>query len=201
MSHYNMLVFPALILPLSVRLQLPMTEVLGLSFWMYILFGVMALPWGMIGDKWGPKPLMLLQFLGSGVSGLAVVIYLDSPPTLALSLAGIGLFSAIYHPIGLGMISKGVERVSLAMGYNAMFGGLGLMIAPLVTGFAVWISGAKAAFVVLAGLNFLGVVFLVLLPVERTSEKSTQSNGEGNGLSRRYRHIAGIHGVKRQGNI
>lgn len=182
MSHYNMLVFPALILPLSLQLQLPRTEVLGLSFWMYILFGVMALPWGMIGDKWGAKPLMLLQFLGSGVSGLAVVTYLDSPPLLALSLAGIGLFSAIYHPIGLGMISKGIARVSLAMGYNAMFGGLGLVVAPLVTGLMVWISGPKAAFAVLAGLNLLGIVFLVLLPFERSTEKHIKRNEDGNGM-------------------
>ena len=55
MSHYNMLVLPALVIPLSGMLDLPMTGVLGLSFWMYLLFGVMALPWGMIGDKWGGK--------------------------------------------------------------------------------------------------------------------------------------------------
>ncbi len=182
MSHYNMLVFPALILPLSVQLNLPMPEVLGLSFWMYILFGLMALPWGMVGDRWGGKPLMLIQFLGSGAGGIAAVIYLDSPPQLALALAGIGLFSAIYHPIGLGMISKGVSRVSLAMGYNAMFGGLGLVIAPLITGFMVWLSGPKAAFVVLAVLNLLGVVFLMLLRVEHTSEKEVRNNGEDNGM-------------------
>ncbi|MDQ7782411.1 MAG: MFS transporter [Desulfomonilaceae bacterium] len=182
MSHYNMLVFPALILPLSVKLQLPMSEVLGLSFPMYLLFGLMALPWGMIGDKWGAKPLMLLQFLGSGIFGLAAAIYIDSPSRLAWALAGVGLFSAIYHPIGLGMISKGVERVSLAMGYNAVFGGLGLVVAPLVTGLTVWISGPTAAFLILAGLNLVGVAFMVLLPIERTSARQTRRREEDNGM-------------------
>ena len=53
---------------------------------------------------------------------------------LSIALAGMGLFSGIYHPIGLGMISKGVNRMSMALGYNGMFGNLGLATAPLMTG-------------------------------------------------------------------
>jgi MFS family permease len=182
MSHYNMLVFPALVLPLSGWLKLPMTEVLALSFWMYLLFGIMALPWGMIGDRWGGRPLMMLMFFGAGLCGLAAAFSIDSPRYLALALAGIGLFSAIYHPIGLGMISKGVSRLTMAMGYNAMFGGLGLVTAPLVTGLAVWLYGPKAAFVVLAALNFIGIAFMVMLPLKESSEKGTQSATDDNGM-------------------
>ena len=39
MSHFNMLVFPALVLPLMARLGMEMAQVLSLSFWMYLLFG------------------------------------------------------------------------------------------------------------------------------------------------------------------
>ena len=48
MSHFNMLVFPALVLPLTVRLGIGMAQVLALSFWMYLLFGLTALFWGVI---------------------------------------------------------------------------------------------------------------------------------------------------------
>ena len=60
MSHFNMLVFPALVLPLAGRLKMDMAYVLDISFWMYLLFGVTALPWGVIADRWGARPLFLI---------------------------------------------------------------------------------------------------------------------------------------------
>jgi MFS family permease len=182
MSHYNMLVFPAIVLPLVGVLKLDMPQVLGLSFWQYLLFGLMALPWGVAGDRFGAKGLTLVMFLGSGLSGLAAAIFMESPRTLSLALAGTGLFSAIYHPIGLGLISKGVRRISVAMGYNAVFGGLGLAVAPLVTGVAVWVSGPKASLFVLAGMNFLGLVLLVLVPLEESPVRQQEASDGDNGM-------------------
>jgi MFS family permease len=182
MSHYNMLVFPALILPLAGLMKLPMTEVLALSFWMYLLFGVMALPWGMAGDKWGGRTLILIMFVGSGLSGLAAALYMDSPKLLQLALAAIGLFSAIYHPIGFGLISKGVTRMTVALGYNAAFGGLGLVTAPVVTGLAAWISGPKAAFFVLVVLNAFGILLMMLLPLQEPSRVETKNDLGNNGM-------------------
>ena len=65
MSHFNMLVFPALLLPLMARLDMPMAQVLSLSFWMYLLFGVTALFWGFLADRFGARPLLFIYFLGS----------------------------------------------------------------------------------------------------------------------------------------
>lgn len=47
-SHFNMLVFPALLIPLQKQLNLTLNEVLQLSFWMYLLFGVSAFPRGVM---------------------------------------------------------------------------------------------------------------------------------------------------------
>lgn len=183
LSHFNMLVFPALVLPLAAALKMPMTQVVGLSFWMYLLFGLMALPWGLTGDRWGGKRLILVMFIGAGLSGVAAGLLIDSPELFSVALAALGLFSSIYHPIGLGLISKGVNRLSVAMGYNAVFGGLGLVAAPLVTGLSVWISGPKAAFFVLAGLNFLGAVLMGFFPLDEPSrEEHGSSSNETNGM-------------------
>jgi MFS family permease len=181
LTHYNMLVFPALVLPLTGFLQLNMAQVLELSFWQYLLFGLTALPWGIAADRVGGRPLMMLMFLGAGLSGLAAAFWMESPPLLALSLAGVGLFSGIYHPIGMGLISKGVRNISLAMGYNAMFGGLGLMAAPLATGLFNWIWGPRAAFLVLAAMNLLGMGIMMLCPIIEPSSHEAKAN-EGNGL-------------------
>jgi MFS family permease len=184
MSHFNMLVFPAVVLPLAHRLNMGMGYILDLSFWMYCLFGISALPWGMIADRWGSKPLFLIYYLGAGLSGLAAAAWIDNPSRFSLALAMIGLFSGIYHPIGLGMISKGIKRISLGMAYNGMFGSLGLASAPLLTGVVNWLWGPSAAYLFLGALNLLGIGLIAVLPrmeIHGSIEKSSE-DGNGNGF-------------------
>ncbi|MFH1058621.1 MAG: MFS transporter [Pseudomonadota bacterium] len=103
---------------------------------------------------------MMIFFLGAGLCGLGAALSIDDPAALSLCLAGIGLFSGIYHPAGLGLIARGVERISIGMAYNGIFGNVGLAAAPLVTGLVNWLWGPAAAYLVLAGLNFSGLVFM-----------------------------------------
>jgi MFS family permease len=182
MSHFNMLVFPAVVLPLAGRLNMDMAHVLGISFWMYLLFGLTALPWGIAADRWGAKPLMLVFYFGAGVSGLFAAWWIDSPVALAACLAAIGLFSGIYHPTGLGLISKELERVSLGMGYNGMFGNLGLFLAPLLTGIVNWLWGPCAVYIFLGGLNLAGLALMAAFPVKESRREKAEASEEGNGF-------------------
>jgi MFS family permease len=182
MSHFNMLVFPALVLPLTVRLGIGMAQVLALSFWMYLLFGLTALFWGVIADRFGAKRLLFVFFVGAGLSGIGAALWLDSPVMFAFALAAVGLFSGIYHPAGLGLISKEMSRGGIGMGYNGMFGNLGLALAPLLTGVIHWLWGPQAAYLVLGGLNLGGALLMIVFPVaEATPATSTDSAG-GNGF-------------------
>jgi hypothetical protein len=180
LSHFNMLVFPAVVLPLAGRLDMPLAAVLGISFWMYLLFGLTALPWGLIADRVGANALMRLYYAGASVCGLTAAAWIDNPGGLAVALAGIGLFSGIYHPTGLGMISKHVSRVSVGMGINGMFGNLGLATAPLMAGVVTWVWGPRAAYLLLGLLNLAGLVVMTGLPLpaaEAGPTKTKQSNG------------------------
>jgi MFS family permease len=161
--HYNVSVFPALVLPLAARLNLGAGQVVELSFLQYLLFGVSALPWGLMGDRLGGKRLLIVMFLGCSLAAVLAALSIDSPAWLYLSLGGLGLFSGIYHPTGMAMISKGVLRLNLALGYNAAFGGLGMVIAPLVTGIVNWLWGPRTAFLLVMALNLSGVTLLMLL--------------------------------------
>jgi len=184
-SHYNMVAFPAVVLPVAAMLNMEMAAVVGLSFWMYFLFGATALPWGILGDRWGGKPLLLLQFAGTGLCGFAAAYYMDNPSAFAAALAGIGIFSGIYHPIGVGLVSKHIERISVAMGYNAVFGGLGLVLGPLGTGIVNWISGPQAAYVFLALFNFAGLLLMAVLPLPAppVREKRAAASGGAGALT------------------
>lgn len=174
LSHFNMLVFPAILLPLSGRLGLDMAATLDLAFWMYLLFGLTALPWGMLADRIGPRPMLTLFYLGAGACGLSAAFLIDSPLGFKLSLAGIGLFSGIYHPAGLGWIACCVSRTSTGMAYNGMFGNLGLAMGPLLAGVVNWLWGAQAVYVCLAVLNAGGVIFLMRVS---TAQCATEKSG------------------------
>ncbi|MDF1535850.1 MAG: MFS transporter [bacterium] len=175
LSHFNMLVFPAVVLPLSVRLGIPLAETLQISLWMYMLLGLTALPWGWAADRWGAIRLMRIYYMGAGLSGLAAAWWIDEPLALTLALAGIGFFSGIYHPAGLGLISKTIRRLSFALGINGMFGNLGMALAPLLAGLVNWMWSPRAVYIMLGSLNLVGV--LLVRKVEG-SESETNGNGE-----------------------
>ena len=178
-----MLVFPALVLPLMVRLEMPMAQVLSLSFWMYLLFGLTALFWGLLADRLGARPLLLVYFVGSGFASFAAALWLDAPLMLSVALAALGFFSGIYHPAGLGLISKEMSRVSIGMGYNGMFGNLGLAMAPLLTGIMNWVWGPQAAYLCLGGLNLVGAVLMIVYPMEVSSyATAVKQKVDGNGI-------------------
>ena len=182
-THFNMLVFPAVVLPLTGHLGLDMAQVLGLSFWMYLLYGITALPWGILADRFGAKPFMLLFFLGAGLSGLFAAYWTDSPALFSVALAGVGLFTGIYHPVGLGMISKGVERMSMGLGYHGMFGNLGLATAPLLAGISNWLWGPRAVYLALGILNLMGMGLMWVLSLTEPKAEKEESVVEGdNGL-------------------
>ena len=179
MSHFNMLVFPALVLPLTVKYGMGLASVLALSFWMYLLFGVTALPWGLLSDKFGAKPLLLAFYTGAGFCGLAAGWFVDDPGTFSLCLAGVGLFSGIYHPAGLGLISKGIERMSMALGYNGMAGNAGLAAAPILAGLINHYYGIQTAFFFLGGCNFCGALLMVALPLQEPEKKKKSTGTPG----------------------
>ena len=178
LSHFNMLVFPALALPLSKHFGLDLAATLDLGFWMYLLFGITALPWGMLADKFGPKPLLALFYLGGGCSGLAAAAFVDNPSAFQLALVGIGIFSGIYHPAGLGWIATGIpRRTAAAMAINGISGSLGLAMGPLLAGLINWLFGLQAVYLCLGLMNIAGIGIL-LLTNRATTQKNTSSSAQ-----------------------
>ncbi len=171
LSHYNMLVFPAIALPLAHFLDTDVAQVLKLSFWMYFLFGVSALPWGMAADRWGAAPLLLLFHAGAALSSIAAAIFISSPFKLAFSLAFLGSFSGIYHPAGTGIVSKEIKEVSSALAVNGIFGSIGICLAPVVTGLSVWLWGLKAGYLLTAFLNLSVVIMIFFSPLSSSGKK------------------------------
>ena len=94
---------------------LPYGELLSLSSLGLILFGVAALPAGWLGDRWSVVGMMVIFFLGIGV-GAVVTGLAGSPMTLFVGLTVIGLFAAIYHPVGIAWIVASARKRALPSG-------------------------------------------------------------------------------------
>jgi MFS family permease len=132
----------------------------------FFAFGFGSLPAGKLGDSWGRRPMMLLFFFGLGAS-LLLVAFATGPWQIALALTVMGLFSAIYHPVGIPMLVRDSARPGRTIGINGLAGNLGIALAAIVTGALVKYFGWRTAFVA-PGLASIacGVLFARVAPRE-----------------------------------
>jgi len=94
----------------------------------------------------------------------------------------VGLFSGIYHPAGLGLISKGIERMSMALGYNGMAGNAGLAAAPILAGLINHYYGLETAFYFLGGCNLCGALLMLTLSIKEPEKKKKTTGDTPGGL-------------------
>jgi len=160
-SHLLMLLYPTVVLALEGRFGLTYGELLSLSIPGYILFGAAALPAGWLGDRWSAEGMMVLYFIGTG--GAAMLTgFANGPFELALGLTLIGLFGSIYHPVGVAWLVRNAESRGKALGWNGIFGSLGLGVSALVAGALTQFISWRAAFIVPGVLCALTGVALVV---------------------------------------
>jgi len=132
----------------------------------FLLYGLGALPAGRLGDLWGRRSMMVLFFFGMGAAALLCAAS-RTPWELAGALALVGVFAAIYHPVGIPMLLQHAQRPGATIGLNGLAGNLGIAVAALLSGFLTEWLGWRAAFAV-PGLVCiaLGLVFLRVVPRE-----------------------------------
>ena len=113
----------------------------------FIAFGLFAIPAGWLADRWSREGMMAVFFIGIGASALLAGLA-DSPLQIALTLTLVGVFAAIYHPVGLAMVVEGRVRTGVALAVNGVFGNMGVATAALLTGFLIDTSGWRSAYFV-----------------------------------------------------
>jgi len=98
----------------------------------YALFGIGALPGGILADRWGSRRLIVGCLAGMGLSFLLLSIA-PGILTIAIALAAWGIAASVYHPSGLSLISTGVDDRGSAFAYHGMAGNIGIAFGPLLT--------------------------------------------------------------------
>ncbi len=177
LDHLAMLVFPTAVVAIGREWGRPYSELLPLALGSFIAFGAFAIPAGWLADHWSRYKVLALFYFGIGAS-LFLTGFAQSPWQIALGLTLTGVFAAIYHPVGIAMLVASPEKMGKALGWNGLWGNLGLASAALLTGALVDAFGWRVAFAVPGVICFIaGILFLALVKDPGRVKKSSKSLG------------------------
>ncbi len=130
---------------------------------------------------------MVVFFFGIGASPVLAGMA-DTPVEIAVCLTLVGVFAAIYHPVGLAMVVQGLEKTGVPLAINGIFGNMGVASAALLTGILVDTHGWRSAFVIPGIVSVgVGVLYMGFLRVhgEAKTEPSVKGGGSaGSGMPR-----------------
>ncbi len=177
LDHLVMLVFPTVLLALTREWNLSYSELAGFATGAFIAFGAFAIPAGWLADHWSRYKMMVVFFFGIGVS-LFLTGFANSPWQIGLGLTLTGMFAAIYHPVGIAMLVAAPKNLGMALGWNGLWGNLGLAFAAIISGALMDLWGWRSAFFIPGVLSMLvGGAFLWLVPDPGPVAKTSKSIG------------------------
>ena len=159
LDHLLMLIFPTVVLAMGEELGGGYAELLPLSLGGFIAFGVFSIPAGWLADRWSRFGMMVVFFFGIGAAGI-LTGFATGRLQIALGLTLIGVFAAIYHPVGIAMLVAGRDNVGRVLGVNGVFGNVGVAFSALMAGALADTVGWRAAFIVPGAIALaVGVAF------------------------------------------
>ena len=170
LDHMFLLIFATAVASVAVDFGFAQWEdLMPYSAGAFLMFGLGSLPAGRLGDLWGRRSMMLIFFFGMGAAALLCAL-VQNAWQLAMALSVLGLFSAIYHPVGIPMLLQHADKPGQTIGVNGLAGNMGIALAAILTGFMVKYVGWRAAFILPGLLSMVcGVLFLRIAPRETES--------------------------------
>ena len=111
--------------------------------------------------------MMAVFYFGCGVA-LAGAGLAPTPLVLAAAMCMLGMFAAIYHPVGMAMLIDISRMRPRTLAFNGVCGNLGVTLAAgISTTLAAWLDW-RAAFLVLAAICLMtGFAYVALVTDDR----------------------------------
>jgi MFS family permease len=162
-DHYSMLIFAAAVIIMGPALGMAYSELLPYATPGFVAFGAGSLITGWLGDRWSRRHMMVIFFVGIGLSMISVG-FCSTPLQLGAALLAIGIFASIYHPVGTAMIVSYADKLGREMGINGVWGNLGVASSALATGVIGQYLGWRYAFFIPGALTvLLGIAFAMMV--------------------------------------
>lgn len=154
-----------IVLTLVVEWDQPYSELLRLWTIASALLALVAIPAGRLADRWSIRGTMVIFFIGMGISSV-VCGMVSTNLALLLALSGIGIFGAIYHPVGIPwLIRSTTKNTGKTLAVNGIFGSLGNAGAAVIAGVLIDLYGWRMTFIipgVVCGVTGLWMWWFVL---------------------------------------
>jgi len=144
----------------------------------YGLFGVGALPGGVLVDRYGSRTLVVGCLAGMGLSFLLLSVA-PGIGGLTAALALWGLSASVYHPAGLTLISNGVVERGRGFAYHGMAGNAGIAGGPLATALLLLAFEWQTVAVALAVPALLAAVVGLRISFDPTAAVEEADGGTG----------------------
>jgi MFS family permease len=147
LDHFVILIYPTVIIELERTYDRSYSELILLGAASFTAFGLFSLPAGWLADRWSRNRMMVAFYIGSGISLLGAA-FAPSLATLAVALFALGVFAAIYHPVGTALVLESATRRSRTLAFNAVCGNLGVALASGITAALTAAFSWRGAFLV-----------------------------------------------------
>ncbi len=173
-DHFIMLIFAKAAYDAGRYFDLTYDEIIVYGTLSFVFFGAFAPFASYLADKFSRALLMVIYHFGLAVASISAGIS-SSLLVLSASLAIIGIFASIYHPVGTAMLLAKNDKLGLRLGINGVYGNMGVAAAPLVIG-AILLFGDWRLCFIIPGIICLifGVIFSLVLE-DRPLAKQTEN--------------------------
>jgi len=185
LDHYVLLIYPTAVIAMAADLGRDYGPMIALSTGAFVAFGLFALPMGWLAERVGRRNLLATFFFGCATS-LAGLTASSTPTAIALWLFVLGVFTAIYHPIGASLLVSHASSLGRSLGWNGVFGNLGSAFASGGTALLASTLGWRAAFLAPAAVCLaVGLAYLVFAPAEAESHVAGPKTAPPSGVGMR----------------
>jgi MFS family permease len=148
LDHWFTLIFATVAaLALSREWGLGYADLLKYATPGFFAFGLFSLPAGWLADKWSREGMMSIFFVGIGLASITTS-FARTPLEVGIGLFVVGVFAAIYHPVGLAIVVEKWKNTGMRLAVNGVWGNLGVASAALMTGYLIDHGGWRIAFVI-----------------------------------------------------
>ena len=175
LSHGYLLIFPAVLLLLKEEFSLGYLGLGVIGNIMSFTYGLGALPGGMIYNRFGPRKLFLLCFLGSTLASLLVAF---SPNLIffTVGLALLGALGSVYHPLANSLITTKVREYGRALGIHGAAGNIGLASALFIAGLIASRWGWRQAYLCFAAPGVVLSIWSLFIDMSVGKKEKAESS-------------------------